>query len=49
MFYAQNGVISHVALYIGGGRVIHANSSRTGIIVSDMYFRTPCKFVTYLD
>ena len=48
VFYAKGGTISHVALYIGGGRIIHANSSRTGIIVSDINFRTPCKYATYL-
>lgn len=30
---------SHVALYIGNGKVVHASSSTTGIIVSDYKYR----------
>lgn len=29
----------HVALYIGGGRIVHASTSRTGIIVSNAGYR----------
>ena len=43
VFYAANGrSISHVAIYIGGGRVVHASTPRTGIIVSSVYHQTPC-------
>jgi NLPC/P60 domain-containing protein len=31
----------HVALYIGGGQIVHASTSRTGIIVSNANYRTP--------
>lgn len=42
VFYAANGrSISHVAIYIGGGRVVHASTPRTGIIVSSVYHQTP--------
>lgn len=34
IFYARNGVVYHVVMYIGDGQVIHASSSRTGIITS---------------
>ena len=41
IFYARGGRIDHVALYIGGGRVIHASTARTGIIISRYNYRTP--------
>lgn len=31
----------HVALYIGGGKVIHASSEKTGIKISNYMYRTP--------
>ncbi len=31
----------HVALYIGNGQIVHASTSRTGIIVSSATYRTP--------
>ena len=47
-FYASDGYINHVAMYIGDGQVIHASSSTTGIITSSAYYRTPCKVCTFL-
>jgi len=41
IFYGNSGGINHVAMYIGGGRVVHASNSRTGIITSNMYYRSP--------
>ena len=41
VFYAKNGVINHVAIYIGNGQVIHASSPRTGIKISNVSYRTP--------
>lgn len=41
LFYSHGGGISHVALYIGGGQIVHASTSETGIIVSDAYYSTP--------
>lgn len=49
IFYASGGRINHVAMSIGGGQVIHASTAKTGIIISNMYYRTPCKAVTFLD
>ncbi|MFR5601223.1 MAG: NlpC/P60 family protein [Lachnospiraceae bacterium] len=49
LFYASGNYINHVALYIGGGQVIHASSPTTGIIISPSNYRTPCKAVTFLD
>lgn len=40
-FYAKNGKINHVAIYIGNGQVVHASSPRTGIKISNAYYRTP--------
>ena len=31
----------HVALYIGNGQIVHASTSKTGIIVSNASYRTP--------
>ena len=41
VFYAKNGVINHVAIYIGSGQVIHASNPRTGIKISNASYRTP--------
>ena len=49
LFYASGKTINHVALYIGDGKIIHASTSRTGIIISTAYYRTPAKAVTFLD
>ena len=42
--YAQPGDLicydGHVALYIGGGYIVHASSARTGIKVSKATYRT---------
>lgn len=36
VFYGYNGSVSHVALYIGGGKIVHANTSSTGILISSL-------------
>lgn len=42
LFYTNGGSsIGHVALYIGGGQVVHASTPSTGIKVSDAFYRTP--------
>ena len=41
LFYNYDGSrISHVAMYIGGGQIIHASTEETGIIISGM--GSPC-------
>lgn len=42
LFFYGDG-ISHVGMYIGNGQIIHASNSRTGIIISSAYYRTPVK------
>lgn len=49
LFYASGDYINHVALYIGGGQVIHASNPSTGICISPSNYRTPCKAVSFLD
>jgi uncharacterized protein YgiM (DUF1202 family) len=41
VFYAKNGSINHVAIYIGNGQVVHASNPKTGIKISNLYYRTP--------
>ncbi len=48
IFYAKGGSINHVALYIGGGQVVHASSPKTGIKISKYNYRTPAKIVRVL-
>ncbi|MDD6037267.1 MAG: NlpC/P60 family protein [bacterium] len=47
-FYGSGGRINHVAIYMGGGRVVHASNRRDGIKISNAYYRTPLKVVSYL-
>ena len=48
IFYAKNGKINHVAIYIGGGQVVHASSPKTGIKISSINYRTPASVRRYL-
>lgn len=47
-FYGNGSGINHVAMYIGGGQVIHASTERTGIRISNAYYRTPICVVSLL-
>jgi len=49
VFYGNGKRINHVAIYLGGGRVVHASSPRTGIRVSNVNYRTPVKVVRILQ
>ncbi len=48
-FYGNGSRINHVAIYIGGGQVVHASSPKTGIRISSAYYRTPVKVVDILQ
>lgn len=41
IFYKNGGSIGHVAMYIGGGQVVHASNPTDGIKISNMNYRTP--------
>ena len=41
LFYDNGGGIGHVALYIGGGSVVHASNPETGIKISSYNYRSP--------
>ncbi len=49
LFFYGSGSISHVAIYMGGGQIVHASSARTGIKISNAFYRTPLKIVTLLN
>ncbi len=48
-FYGNGSGINHVAIYIGGGQVVHASSPRTGIKISSAYYRNPVKVVRIIN
>ena len=43
LFFYGSGSVSHVAMYIGNGQVIHASNARDGIKISSAYYRQPIK------
>lgn len=47
VFYSNGGVIDHVGLYIGDGKIIHASTSKTGIKISPYNYKTPAKIMRY--
>lgn len=49
IFYGKGKTINHVAMYIGGGKVIHASNPKTGIRISNVSYRTPFKAVRILQ
>lgn len=48
-FYSNGRRINHVAIYIGGGQVVHASSPRTGIRISSCNYRKPVKVVDIIQ
>ncbi len=49
VFYSSGGTITHVAMYIGNGQIIHASSPRDGIMISNMYYQYPCRAVRIIN
>lgn len=47
-FYGSGSSISHVGIYIGNGQIVHASNARTGIKISNAYYRTPICVISYL-
>ena len=41
LFYSDGGGISHVAMYIGGGQIVHAATESQGIIISNYNYDAP--------
>ena len=48
VFYGGSN-IHHVAMYIGNGQVVHAQSTNTGIVASSMNYNTPTRAVRILE
>ena len=48
LFYSNGSGIGHVAIYAGGGMVVHASNKRDGIKTSNYNYRTPVKAVRIL-
>jgi cell wall-associated NlpC family hydrolase len=49
IFYRKNGVVNHVAMYIGNGKVIGAASRKEGIKIKKYNYRTPYRVVSYIN
>lgn len=49
LFYSNGYRINHVAMYIGNGQIIHASNPRSGIKISNAYYRTPVKAVRIIS
>lgn len=47
-FYGSGSSISHVAIYIGNGQIVHASNKRDGIKVSNAFYRSPICVARYL-
>lgn len=47
LFYAKNGTINHVGIYMGNGRIVNASNEKVGITTYTYTYRTPVKAVRY--
>lgn len=49
LFYGNSSGITHVAMYIGNGQIIHASNPSDGIKISNALYRTPVKVVRVIN
>ena len=49
VFYGSGSYATHVAMYIGEGQVVHASTEQTGVIISNMNYRTVIKGRSYIN
>ncbi|MGL4738393.1 MAG: C40 family peptidase [Cellulosilyticaceae bacterium] len=47
VFYGYNGSVSHVAIYIGDGEIIHASTGVRGVVVDPLELRGMPPFIGY--
>lgn len=47
-FYGSGKSINHVAIYIGNGQIVHASNKKTGIKISNAFYRSPICVVRVL-
>ena len=51
VFYGSSNYASHVAIYIGDGKIVHASNSQPypqgGIKISNYNYQTPIRIVRY--
>ena len=48
LFYGSGGEISHVGIYMGDNKIVHAANKNLGITIGRSDYRTPIKAVTFL-
>lgn len=46
-FYGSGKSINHVGIYIGNGQIVHASGRKTGIKISNAFYRQPICVVSY--
>lgn len=48
LYYARDGYIYHVLMYIGEGKAINAKSTNAGIVISDVNYNKVCWATTHI-
>ena len=47
LFYAKNGTVNHVGIYIGDGKIVNASNEKVGIVTYRYNYRTPVRAARY--
>lgn len=47
LFYAKNGTVNHVGIYIGNGKIVNASNEKVGIVTYRYDYRTPVRAARY--